>query len=104
VIFIILGCYAHTLNIAAQEALKVQTVRYMYMIAKERRIVAFFHRSAIAANVFKIQADLLGIPILKIMMKMDVTRWNSAYKMAKIPKRDQSRNLSRNYKSEELID
>jgi hypothetical protein len=51
------------------------------MLAKVCRIVAFFHRSAIAANVFKIQADLLGIPNKKLKMDV-VTRWNSAYEVA----------------------
>lgn len=35
----LLGCNAHTLNIAAQKALKVKTVSNM--LAKVRRIVAF---------------------------------------------------------------
>lgn len=49
------------------------------MLAKVRRIVAFFRRSAVAANAFKVQADHLGIPNKKF--KIDVTRWNSAYEM-----------------------
>lgn len=73
-----LGCYAHTLNIAAEKALKVKTVSNM--LAKVRRIVAFFHRSAVAANAFKVQADLLGIPNKKLKIDV-VTRWNSAYEM-----------------------
>lgn len=55
-----LGCFAHTLNVAAEKALKVKIVSNM--LAKVRRIVAFFRRSAVAANAFKVQADLLGIP------------------------------------------
>lgn len=73
-----LGCYAHTLNIAAQKALTVKTVSNV--LAKVRRIVAFFHRSAVAANALKVQADLLGIPNKKIKIDV-VTRWNSAYEM-----------------------
>lgn len=74
-----LGCYAHTLNIATQKALKVKTINNM--LAKVRRIVAFFHRSAVAANAFKVQADLLGIPNKKLKIDDVVTRWNSAYEM-----------------------
>lgn len=73
-----LGCYAHTLNIAVEKALKAKTVSNM--LAKVRRIVAFFHRSAVAANAFKVQADLLGIPNKKLKIDV-VTRWNSAYEM-----------------------
>lgn len=74
----LLGCNAHTLNIAAQKALKVKSVSNM--LAKVRRIVVFFRRSAVAANAFKVQADLLGIPNKKFKMDV-VTRWNSAYEM-----------------------
>lgn len=42
--------------------------------------MAFFHRSAVAANAFKVQADLLGIPNKKLKIDV-VTRWNSAYEM-----------------------
>lgn len=63
-----LGCYAHTLNIAAEKALKVKTVSNM--LAKVRRIVAFFHRSAVAANAFKVQADLVGIANKKLKKQM----------------------------------
>lgn len=73
-----LGCYAHTLNIAAQKALKVKTISNM--LTKVRRIVAFFHRSAVAANAFKVRADLVGIPNKKLKIDV-VTRWNSAYEM-----------------------
>lgn len=73
-----LGCYAHTLNIAVEKALKVKTVSNM--LAKVRRIVAFLHRSAVAANSFKVQADLLGIPNKKLKIDV-VTRWNRAYEM-----------------------
>lgn len=73
-----LGSYTHTLNFAAEKALKVKIVSNM--LAKVRRIVAFFHRSAVAANAFKVQADLLGIPNKKLKTDV-VTRWNSAYEM-----------------------
>lgn len=73
-----LGSYTHTLNFAAEKALKVKIVSNM--LAKVRRIVAIFHRSAVAANAFKVQADLLGIPNKKLKTDV-VTRWNSAYEM-----------------------
>lgn len=42
--------------------------------------MAFFHRSAVAANAFKVRADLVGIPNKKLKIDV-VTRWNSAYEM-----------------------
>lgn len=73
-----LGCFAHTLNLAAQKALQVPCVSNL--LAKVRRIVAFFHRSAIGATALKTQTDLLGLPNHKLIIDV-TTRWNSAYDM-----------------------
>ena len=37
------GCFAHTINLAAMKALKIQRVEKL--LAKVRRIVGYFHRS-----------------------------------------------------------
>ena len=72
------GCLAHTLNLAVQKALKVR--RLSQVLARIRRIVSFFHRSALATALLKEKAALLGLHDHKL--KTDVsTRWNSAYDM-----------------------
>ncbi|XP_060594605.1 E3 SUMO-protein ligase ZBED1-like [Ruditapes philippinarum] len=73
-----LGCYAHTLNIAVQKCLSVK--RASHLLAKIRRIVAFFHRSNIANNILQVKAEALGLPQHKLIIDVS-TRWNSAYDM-----------------------
>lgn len=51
-----LGCFAHILNLGPQKALQVPCVGNL--LAKVRRIVAFFQRSAVSATALKIQTDL----------------------------------------------
>ncbi|XP_069107328.1 E3 SUMO-protein ligase ZBED1-like [Argopecten irradians] len=71
-----IGCFAHTLNLAAQKALKLKSVSNA--LARIRAVVAHFHRSAVATAILKSKAQLLNLPNHKI----DVcTRWNSAYMM-----------------------
>jgi hypothetical protein len=73
-----IGCYAHTLNIAVQKCLSVK--RASHLLAKIRRIVAYFHRSNIANSVLKEKAEALGLPQHKLIIDVS-TRWNSAYDM-----------------------
>lgn len=71
-------CYAHTLNLASQRALKLPSVSRL--LGRVRRIVTFFHRSAIANHQLKEKQKQLNLPSHKL--KSDViTRWNSAYEM-----------------------
>lgn len=51
-----LGCFAHILNLGPQKASQVPCVGNL--LAKVRRIVAFFQRSAVSATALKIQTDL----------------------------------------------
>lgn len=71
-------CFAHTLNLAAQRALKLTTVSRL--LGRTRRITGFFHRSAIANHELLEKQKLLQLPVHKL--KTDVaTRWNSALDM-----------------------
>ena len=72
------GCFAHVLNLACQNALKVSTVARL--LGRVRRIVAFFHRSSIAAALLVQKQKLLQLPQHKLIMDV-VTRWNSSYDM-----------------------
>nr|XP_055041440.1 E3 SUMO-protein ligase ZBED1-like [Misgurnus anguillicaudatus] len=71
-------CFAHTLNLAAQRALKLNTVSHL--LGRIRRITGFFHRRAIANHELLEKQKLLQLPVHKL--KTDVaTRWNSALDM-----------------------
>ena len=72
------GCFAHTLNLAARNGLK--KFEKEETLPKLRNIAAFFHRSSTAAAVLQQKQRLLEIPQHKL--KIDVaTRWNSTYDM-----------------------
>lgn len=73
-----ISCYAHTLNLAAQKALKVTTVSRI--LARVRRVVSFFHRSTTAAALLKVKTQQLGLKNLKLIQDVS-TRWNSAADM-----------------------
>ncbi|KAE8288344.1 Zinc finger BED domain-containing protein 4 [Larimichthys crocea] len=73
-----LKCYAHTLNLAAQRALKVPSVARL--LGRVRRIGTFFHRSTVGAQQLEESQRLLNIP--KHKLKVDCcTRWISAFEM-----------------------
>ena len=71
-------CYAHTLNLAAQKSLKVK--RVSHILARMRKIVAYFHKSNIVADCLKRKAEGLASPQRKLIIDV-CTRWNSAYDM-----------------------
>ncbi|XP_073335813.1 E3 SUMO-protein ligase ZBED1-like [Pagrus major] len=76
--FLHVQCYAHTLNIACQRALKLPTVARL--LGRVRRITAFFHRSTTASHVLEQKQALLELP--KHKLKTDApTRWNSGFDM-----------------------
>ena len=73
-----IGCFAHTINLAVQRALKVAEVGSI--LGRIRRLVSFFHRSTFAASLLKEQSQLLGLRPKKLKMNVP-TRWNSAFDM-----------------------
>lgn len=73
-----LPCLAHTINLLAQDILKLAAVNVI--ISKCKRIVTYFKQSTIATAKLK-EAQNTNEPLLLIQ---DVsTRWNSAYAMVK---------------------
>lgn len=73
-----LQCFAHSLNLASQKALKLPTVARL--LGRIRRVVAFFRRSTIASYQLKIKQEQLQLPKHKLIIDV-VTRWNSSYDM-----------------------
>lgn len=73
-----IGCFAHTLNLAAKKALEIKQVSHV--LAKMRSTVSFFHRSTSAAYLLENKQEMLGLP--KHCLINDVaTRWNSSFEM-----------------------
>ena len=71
-------CFAHTLNLASQRALKLPAVARL--LGRVRRITTFFHRSTIANSMLEQKQKLLYLPTHKLKTDV-VTRWNSGYEM-----------------------
>ncbi|XP_060790687.1 E3 SUMO-protein ligase ZBED1-like [Neoarius graeffei] len=71
-------CFVHTLNLSTQDGLKIPATDRL--LGRVRRIVGFFHRSAVATALLKEKQTLLDLPCHKL--KADVkTRWNSSFEM-----------------------
>lgn len=73
-----LGCYAHTLNLAAQKGLTINSVSRL--LGHIRRIVSYFHRSTTAAAALKECSTVVGVRSVKLIQDVS-TRWNSAVDM-----------------------
>ncbi|XP_077080800.1 E3 SUMO-protein ligase ZBED1-like [Siphateles boraxobius] len=71
-------CFAHSLNLASQKALKVPSVDRL--LGRVRCVTAFFRRSTIASHQLKQNQDLLKLPKHRLITDV-VTRWNSSYDM-----------------------
>uniref|UniRef100_A0A8C4RIG4 Zinc finger BED domain-containing protein 1-like n=1 Tax=Erpetoichthys calabaricus TaxID=27687 RepID=A0A8C4RIG4_ERPCA len=71
-------CFAHTINLTAQRALKLPSVSRL--LGKIRRITRFFHCSATANHVLKQKQKLLELAPHKLTTDV-ATRWNSAFDM-----------------------
>lgn len=72
------SCFAHTLNLAAQRALKLNTVSQV--LGRVRRITGYFHRCTTACEALKVSQKALGLEDHKLQIDV-ATRWNSAYEM-----------------------
>ena len=73
-----LGCLAHTLNLASNKAMSIQSLQRV--LAKVRSIVTFFHKSNIATEMLKEKQLALQLPQHKLINDCK-TRWNSTYQM-----------------------
>lgn len=71
-------CFAHTVNLASQRALKVAALSRL--LGRIRRISTFFHRSTTASHCLKVKQQCLGLSNHKLITDV-ATRWNSAYNM-----------------------
>lgn len=67
------GCLAHTLNLACGKAVS-------HLLARMRRVVGYFHRSAVATSILREKQKLLQLPEHKLVIDV-ATRWNSAVDM-----------------------
>ncbi|XP_048036276.1 E3 SUMO-protein ligase ZBED1-like [Megalobrama amblycephala] len=73
-------CFAHTLNLAAQRALKLPAVSRL--LGRVRRISAYFHRSTKAKHLFEENQRVVLKLTSPLKLITDVaTRWNSAHDM-----------------------
>lgn len=73
-----IGCFAHTLNLVAQQCLKVEAVSAI--VNNVKRIVGYFHRSTTAKGVLSQKQDQLSLNNHRLVNDVP-TRWNSTYMM-----------------------
>lgn len=71
------GCYAHTLNLIAQDSLKL----VVEILQKVKDIVAYFRRSTSAMSKLLDEQKRSNIVPTKRLVQEVVTRWNSTYYM-----------------------
>ncbi|KAI4824513.1 hypothetical protein KUCAC02_013017 [Chaenocephalus aceratus] len=73
-----IGCFAHTINLAAQKATGINQVSRL--LGRIRSVVSFFHRSTTAAHILQCKQEMLNVPKHKLIHDVP-TRWNSSYDM-----------------------
>ena len=73
-----IACFAHTVNLAAQEPLDIPQVQRLQ--GPIRRVVSFFQKSTTATHLLSEKQKLLSIPSHKLINDVK-TRWNSTYDM-----------------------
>ncbi|XP_046692240.1 E3 SUMO-protein ligase ZBED1 [Silurus meridionalis] len=71
-------CFAHSLNLASQKALKLPAVERL--LGRIRRVTSFFRHSTIASHQLIQKQDLLQLPKHRLITDV-VTRWNISYDM-----------------------
>jgi hypothetical protein len=70
------SCIGHNLNLAVWDALSIPEISKI--VAKGRKVVAYFHRSPLATGILKDKQNLLLPPEFQgHRLIQDVTRWNS---------------------------
>lgn len=75
-----IGCFAHTMNLGAQQVYKSNQVAKW--AAKIRSIVVWFRRAHMTKPVLKEKQELLGLPVQRLVLDVR-TRWNILYLMIK---------------------
>ena len=70
------GCFAHTINLAAIKTMDVSRNFTKYI----RPVVSFMHKSHIGAEVLREKQKVLGLKEHRLIMDVK-TRWNSTYLM-----------------------
>ncbi|XP_078017009.1 E3 SUMO-protein ligase ZBED1-like [Epinephelus lanceolatus] len=75
-----IGCFAHTLNVAAQKIYTVASIDKW--AAQIRSVVVWFKRSSVANTVLKDKQQILGLKQHSLILDVK-TRWNSLYLMIK---------------------
>ncbi|CAM4307043.1 unnamed protein product [Leuciscus chuanchicus] len=73
-----IGCFAHTLNLAAQKMYKIASIDKW--AARIRAVVVWFKRSSMSKTVLTEKQQLLGLPQHSLILDVK-TRWNSLYLM-----------------------
>lgn len=73
-----LACFAHTLNLASQKALQVDTAAKF--LGKVRRVAGFLHRNITGAEILREKQQQLSLPAHKLIQDVS-TRWNSSFDM-----------------------
>ncbi|KAK0155324.1 Zinc finger BED domain-containing protein 1 [Merluccius polli] len=73
-VFLKVGCFAHTLNLAAQKVYGIQTVTRW--CAKIRAVVVWLKRSTMSKTVLREKQRLLNLPEHNVILDVR-TRWNS---------------------------
>ncbi|KAK6183140.1 hypothetical protein SNE40_010673 [Patella caerulea] len=73
-----LGCFAHTLNLAANKVLTIPG--FCNVLAKIRSVVYFFHKSNIGTELLKMKQKALDLLEHRLIIDCR-TRWNSTYYM-----------------------
>lgn len=75
-----LPCFAHCLNLTAQDAFSVES--FCDILSKCKAIVTFFRSSTLATDTLRSIQRRTNSPELKLIQQVE-TRWNSAYYMLK---------------------